>query len=160
PFCGIVSETALPVSDPAEFLAAATGFCNDRLWGTLSAEIVTPNHPELRRPVETAIRDLRYGTVAVNVWPAISYVAMSTPWGGHPTTTPEDIQSGLGWVHNTYLLEHVDKAVFRAPLVPALKPVWHFDHRTVHRVVPGLVELERRPGWGRFLRVAGPALRG
>jgi acyl-CoA reductase-like NAD-dependent aldehyde dehydrogenase len=160
PFCGILSETALPAGDPIDFLAAATRFCNNRLWGTLSAEIVMPDHPELRPPVETAIRDLRYGTVSVNVWPAISYVAMSTPWGGHPSATPADIQSGLGWVHNTYLLEGIDKAVFRAPPVPALKPAWHYDHRTVHRVVPRLIELERRPSWGRFLRVAGPALRG
>jgi acyl-CoA reductase-like NAD-dependent aldehyde dehydrogenase len=160
PFCGILSETALPESDPAAFLAAATAFCNDRLWGTLSAEIVAPGTPELRTPVEEAIRELRYGTVAVNVWPAISYVAMSTPWGGHPSATPADIQSGLGWVHNSYLLEGIDKAVFRAPLVPALKPVWHYDHRTVHHVVPRLMDLERKPGWGRFARVAGPAMRG
>ena len=160
PFCGILSETALPASDPAGFLSAATTFCNERLWGTLSAEIVRANDRELDGPVEDAVRELRYGTVAVNVWPAISYVAMSTPWGGHPSATPADIQSGLGWVHNTYLLEGVDKAVFRAPLVPALKPVWHFDHRTTHRVVPRLVELERRPGWGPFLGVAASAARG
>jgi acyl-CoA reductase-like NAD-dependent aldehyde dehydrogenase len=160
PFCGILSETSLPMTDPVAFLAAATALCNDRLWGTLSAEIVVPGDPELRRPVEDAIRDLRYGTVAVNVWPAVSFAAMSTPWGGHPSATAADIQSGLGWVHNTYLLEQVDKAVFRAPLVPTLKPVWHFDHRTVHRVVPKLIELERRPSWPRFLGVAGPALRG
>jgi aldehyde dehydrogenase (NAD(P)+) len=160
PFCGILSETSLPEGDPVAFLAAATAFCNDRLWGTLSAEIVTPSDPGLRGPLEEAIRELRYGTVAVNVWPALSYVAMSTPWGGHPSATPMDIQSGLGWVHNTYLLEGVDKAVFRGPLVPALKPAWHFDHRTVHRVVPRLIDLERSPSWPRFLRVAGPALRG
>jgi acyl-CoA reductase-like NAD-dependent aldehyde dehydrogenase len=160
PFCGILSETALPAADAAGFLAAATTFCNDRLWGTLSAEIVHPNDRDLAGPVEDAVRELRYGTVAVNVWPAISYVAMSTPWGGHPSATMADIQSGLGWVHNTYLLDGVDKAVFRAPLVPAVKPLWHFDHRTTHRVVPRLIELERHPGWGRFLRVAANAVRG
>jgi aldehyde dehydrogenase (NAD(P)+) len=160
PFCGVLSETALPAADPADFLAAATAFCNERLWGTLSAEIVTPSDPSLAPAVEAAIRDLRYGTVALNVWPAVAYAAMSTPWGGHPSATPADIQSGLGWVHNTYLLEGVDKAVFRAPLLPPVKPAWHFDHRTVHHVVPRLLELERRPSWPRFLRVAAPALRG
>jgi aldehyde dehydrogenase (NAD(P)+) len=160
PFCGILSETALPESDPAAFLRAATAFCNDRLWGTLSAEIVQPRDPGLHEPVEEAVRELRYGTVAVNVWPAISYVVMSTPWGGHPSANAADIQSGMGWVHNTYLLDGIDKALFRAPLVPALKPVWHFDHRTAHRVVPKLVELERKPSWLRFPGVAGEALRG
>jgi acyl-CoA reductase-like NAD-dependent aldehyde dehydrogenase len=160
PFCGILSETALDTSDPVRFLAEATAFCNDRLWGTLSAEIVAPPDSALRPHVEDAVRELRYGTVGVNVWPAISYVAMSTPWGGHPSATMADIQSGLGWVHNTYLLEGVDKAVFRAPLVPSLKPAWHYDHRTLHQVVPGLIALERRPSWGRFLGVALPAMRG
>src|SRR5215472_11390279 len=160
PFCGILSETALPDAEPASFLAAATRFCNERLWGTLSAEIVRPGDHDLDGPVEDAIRELRYGTVAVNVWPAISYVAMSTPWGGHTSSTMADIQSGLGWVHNTYLLDGVDKAVFRAPLVPALKPVWHFDNRATHLVVPGLVRLEDRPSWGRLLPVAAAALRG
>jgi aldehyde dehydrogenase (NAD(P)+) len=160
PFCGILSETALDEADPARFLAAATAFCNERLWGTLSAEIVTPSDSALRGPVEDAVRELRYGTVGVNVWPAISYVAMSTPWGGHPSATMADIQSGLGWVHNTYLLEGVDKAVFRAPLVPMLKPAWHYDHRTLHQVVPGLIALERKPSWPGFLKVAGPAMRG
>ena len=160
PFCGILSETALPGADPASFLTAATTFCNERLWGTLSAEIVRPNDRELERPVEDAVRELRYGTVAVNVWPAISYVAMSTPWGGHPSVTMADIQSGRGWVHNTYLLDGVDKAVFRAPIVPALKPVWHFDHRATHRVVPKLIQLEGRPSWARFLGVALNAIRG
>lgn len=160
PFCGILSETALPESEPARFLAAAARFCNERLWGTLCAEVITPRDPELLRPVEDTVRELRYGTVGVNAWPAISYAIMSTPWGGHPSATLADIQSGLGWVHNTYLLEGIDKAVFRAPLVPAMKPVWHFDHRTAHLVAPHLVELERAPSWPRLARVAGQALRG
>jgi aldehyde dehydrogenase (NAD(P)+) len=160
PFCGIMSEAALPESDPARFLAAATRFCNDRLWGTLCAEIVVPRDPDLRPDVEAAVRDLRYGTVGINAWPAISYAIMSTPWGGHPSACLADIQSGLGWVHNTYLLDAIDKAVLRAPLVPALKPVWHFDHRATHRAAPALVELELHPSWGRLARVAGRTLAG
>lgn len=160
PFCGILSETALPEADAGGFLAAATHFCNERLWGTLCAEVVMPADPELRPAVEEAVRDLRYGTVGVNAWPAVSYAIMSTPWGGHPSATLTDIQSGLGWVHNTYLLEGIDKAVLRAPLVPLLKPVWHFDHRRTQRAAGDLVELERRPSWGRLARVASRTVLG
>jgi aldehyde dehydrogenase (NAD(P)+) len=160
PFCGIISEAALPDADPVRFLDAATRFCNERLWGTLCAEVVAPRDPDLARPVEDAVRELRYGTVGVNVWPAVSYAVQSPPWGGHGSATPADIQSGLGWVHNTYLLDGIDKAVFRAPLVPSLKPVWHFDHRTVHEAAPDLVELERAPGWPRLARVAIGTMRG
>jgi acyl-CoA reductase-like NAD-dependent aldehyde dehydrogenase len=160
PFCGILSETALPETGAAEFLDAATRFCNDRLWGTLSAEIVMPKEPALAPALDQAIRDLRYGTVAVNVWPAISYATMTPPWGGHPSATLEDIQSGLGWVHNTYLLEGVDKAVFRAPLTPPLKPAWHFDNRTTHVQAQRLIGLERSPGWLKLLGVGAAAIRG
>lgn len=160
PFCGLLSETALRESDPAAFLAAATAFCNERLWGTLSAEIITPRDGDLEPAVEAGVRDLRYGTVAVNVWPAVSYAVMTPPWGGHPSSGRRDIQSGQGWVHNTYLLGGVDKAVLRAPLVPQLKPAWHFDHRTAHVVAHKLVDLERRPSLGRLAGVAATALRG
>lgn len=160
PFCGILSETALPGADASAFLESAVAFCNDRLWGTLSAALVTPRDPELRPAVDRAIRDLRYGTVAVNVWPAVSYAVMTPPWGGHPSAKPTDIQSGLGWVHNTYLLEGIDKAVFRAPLVPLLKPSWHFDNRTTQVTGRRLVGLEQAPSWLKFAGVAASAIRG
>ena len=160
PFCGILSETALPAVDPAAFLEAAVAFCNDRLWGTLSASLVAPGDPALEPAVDNAIRDLRYGTVAVNVWPAVSYAVMTPPWGGHPSAKLSDIQSGLGWVHNTYLLEGIDKAVFRAPLVPRLKPSWHFDNRTTQVTARRLVGLEQSPSWLKFAGVAASAIRG
>lgn len=160
PFCSILSETALPASGADEFLRAATDFCNDRLWGTLSAEIIVPLDPQLALAADHAVRELRYGTVAVNVWTAVSYAVTTTPWGGHPSATMTDIQSGLGWVHNTYLLGGIDKVVMTGPLVPSLKPAWHFDNRTAHDTARKLTALERSPGWGKFAGVAVSALRG
>ena len=110
--------------------------------------------------MEKAVRELRYGTVAVNVWPAVSYAVMTPPWGGHPSASLGDIQSGLGWVHNTYLLDGIDKAVFRAPLVPMLKPAWHFDNRTTQITARRLTALEQSPSWVRFAGVAASAIRG
>jgi hypothetical protein len=160
PFCAILSETALPEDDPVRFLAAASRFCNERLWGTLCAEVIAPRDPSLMPALEEAIRELRYGTVSLNCWPAISYAIMSTPWGGHPSASHADIQSGLGWVHNTYLLGRVEKAVFRGPLVPRLKPLWHFDHRRTHLAAPHLVELEHRPGGRNLAAAAARTIRG
>src|SRR5262245_322120 len=42
PFCGMLSETTVASTDPVEFLAEATRFMNDRLWGTLNAMLVVP----------------------------------------------------------------------------------------------------------------------
>src|SRR5262249_51531826 len=84
PFCGILSETAVAGTDPAEFLREAAAFCNQRLWGTLNACIVIhPRHekdPTVSAVLEKAIVDLRYGTVAINHWPAVGYGLMTPPW--------------------------------------------------------------------------------
>lgn len=160
PFCSILSEVALPAADPAAFLAAATRFCNDRVWGTLNAEIVAPDQSSPGGALEAAVRDLRYGTVAINAWPAVAYAVMSPPWGGHPSTSHSDIQSGLGWVHNTYMLEGVEKVVLRAPLVPLVKPVWNVDHRTARQTLRLMTGLERRPSWPKLAGVALTSVRG
>ena len=39
-----------------------------------------------------------------------------------------NIQSGLGWVHNTFMLEGIEKSVFRGPLVVSPKPAWFYDN--------------------------------
>jgi acyl-CoA reductase-like NAD-dependent aldehyde dehydrogenase len=151
PFCGLLSETALSSSAPAEFLAEATRFMNDRLWGTLNACIVihpkSERDPEVARALDRAIVDLRYGTVGINVWPAVCYAVVSLPWGGHPSATLENIQSGLGWVHNTYMLEGIDKSVIRAPFVIKPKPVWYFDNTKGGAIGPRLMQMEASPSW-------------
>jgi aldehyde dehydrogenase (NAD(P)+) len=149
PFCGILSETCVGSSDPAEFLKAATTFMNDRMWGTLNAMIVIPrvleHDPAVGRALDQAVVDLRYGTVAINHWPAVCYAVTSMAWGGHPSATLKDIQSGLGWVHNTYLLEGIEKSVIRGPLVVKPKPPWFYDFKKGDTLWPRMVEFEADP---------------
>ncbi|HEX3594768.1 MAG TPA: aldehyde dehydrogenase family protein, partial [Polyangiaceae bacterium] len=127
PFCSILSEVALGSTDPAGFLAEAVAFANERLWGTLNATLfVHPTveaEPAGKSALDTALTGLRYGTVGVNVWPAVGYALCTTPWGGHPSATLTDIQSGLGWVHDTLMLEDIEKCVVRGPLKPVPKHV-------------------------------------
>lgn len=162
PFCGVVSDVVLPAAAPDEFLAAATGFCNDRLWGTLNAALFVP--PALERDaavgptLERAITELRYGTVAVNHWPALGYGVGSLPWGGHPSATLRDIQSGLGWVHNTYMLEGIDKAIIRGPLVVRPRPLWFTGNRKAVAVARRMIRQEAAPSWRGLARVVGAAL--
>ena len=164
PFCGIVSETALPESGPAAFLSAATRFCNERLWGTLNAAIfLAPAHrrdPGVEAALQRAVTDLHYGTVGINVWPAVAYALACAPWGGHPSSSPADIQSGLGWVHNSYMLEGIEKSVISGPLVPILKPAWNHDQRQGHRLGPKLVELEASPSWAMVPALVALSVRG
>src|SRR5262249_54535415 len=85
PFCGILSEVALPERDPAAFLRAAASFSNGKLWGTLSSSIIinpkTEQESGVKAALDAAIDELRYGVVAINHWPAVAYGAMSPPWG-------------------------------------------------------------------------------
>jgi len=159
PFCAILSEVSIGSTDPLEFIRAAVPFANDRVWGTLNAMLFV--HPkveassEAKTAIDGALRDLRYGTVAVNAWPALGYAFVTTPWGGHPSATLADVQSGIGWVHNTVMLEGIEKCVVRAPLKPMPKQVYFPTHKTVNQLGRKLVDFEASPSW---LKVPGLAI--
>jgi len=163
-FCSVIGETEVASDDPLEYLTRAVDFVNARLWGTLSATLIvhptTMKDPVLAAAVEGAISRLRYGTVAVNAWSGLSFAFGSPPWGAYPGATPADIQSGTGFVHNTAMLEGIEKVVLRHPLTLRPKPVTFPTHRTAHVLGRRLVELEARPSWVRAARVVAAAIRG
>lgn len=146
-FCGVFAETALdaPRSVPA-FIDQAVDFCNDRVWGTLSASILVHprslEDPETAAALERAIDRLRYGSVVVNHWSAVTYGMVTTPWGAYPGSTRSDIRSGTGVVHDTYLLPEVEKAVVRGPFRTMTKPLWFHTNRTARQQAELLARLE------------------
>jgi len=99
----------------------------------------------MREGHDRAIAGLRYGSVSLNCWPGAVYASVRLPWGGHPSATSRDIQSGLGWVHNTFMLEGIEKAVLRAPLVAKPTLPYFVGHRSAARLGRKLCELEARP---------------
>ena len=100
------------------------------------------------------LQKLRYGTVCINHWPALGFAFGTTPWGGHPSATLEDIQSGRGWVHNTFMLEDIEKCVIRGPLVVKPKPTWFAGHKTAAEIGRKLVE--ENGGAAVVAQAAGP----
>src|SRR5581483_981348 len=150
--------------DPLEFLDRAVDYANHRLWGTLSADLVvhpsTLRDPRLAQAVERAIGRLRYGAVTVNSWTGLVFALGTPPWGAYPGSTPVDIRSGIGWVHNTSMLEGVEKALLRHPITAVPKPVTFPTHRTAHRVLRRLTRLEERGSWARVPGVVAAAMRG
>jgi acyl-CoA reductase-like NAD-dependent aldehyde dehydrogenase len=163
-FCPVLGETAVGSSDPVDFLNKAAEFANNRLWGTLSATLVV--HPKsmksdkMSEAVEQAIVRLRYGTVCVNAFPGMSFVFGSPPWGAYPGSTDDDIQSGQGWVHNTAMLEGIEKVVARFPFMSFPKPAYFPSHRTVHTMMRRMTELEENGRWMKVPGVVFAAMRG
>jgi aldehyde dehydrogenase (NAD(P)+) len=159
PFCPILSETVLDESDPVSFIEAATRFCNDKLWGTLSSVLVIhgsiEKDPAGSAAVDKALAELRYGAVGINCWTGVVYGMVTPPWGAHPSSTLENIQGGLGWVHNTFMLEGIEKVVVRAPVTVHPKPPFFATHKNAHVVASKVLALEASPSW---LKVPGIAL--
>ncbi|MBX5481254.1 MAG: aldehyde dehydrogenase [Myxococcaceae bacterium] len=161
PWCAILSETAVEGDDAPTFLDRAVKFVNERVWGTLAVSLIV--HPKTQtehgEAVEKAIRDLRYGSVVVNTWAGAVFGLGSTPWGGHPSSTLQNIQSGRGWVHNTYMLEGIEKCVLRAPHKASPISPWFPGHRTVHKLAQKLCDFEMAPSWLKIPGIASTALR-
>src|SRR5919107_2689794 len=162
-FCPILFETQVGSSDPVEFLDKATTFANERLWGTLSAGLVvhpkTMKDPVLAGSVERGIANLRYGAVCVNAWAGYLFAFVTPPWGAHPSSSLNDIQSGIGWVHNTPMLEGVEKAVLRHPLTAMPKPTYFPSHRSAHRLMSRMTALEQKASWKKVPGVLAAAMR-
>jgi aldehyde dehydrogenase (NAD(P)+) len=164
PWCTVLSETGLDGGDdPVAFLEKAVPFVNEQVWGTLCATLIVHprslKDPAVSAAVEKAIRELRYGAVAVNTWPAAVFALGSLPWGGHPSVTPRDIQSGLGWVHNTYMLEDIEKVVLRAPLTSFPPAPWVPGHRGGGTLARKLADFEMGPSWLKIPAIALAAMR-
>jgi acyl-CoA reductase-like NAD-dependent aldehyde dehydrogenase len=161
-FCPVLGITEAGNNDPADFLERAVDFANERLWGTLSATLVV--HPAVQKnmsaAVERAIDRLNYGTVCVNAFPGMSFGLANPPWGAYPGSTRQDIQSGSGWVHNTAMLEGVEKVVARFPLTVVPKQVYFQSHRTARILMKRMTFLEETTGWSKVPGVVLAAMRG
>ncbi len=159
-FVGALGQTSLPGSDPGKYLKNAVQFCNEKLWGTLGANILI--HPKTIRQLgsdfENAIADLRYGSIGVNAWCALAFLTAECTWGAFPGHTITDIQSGIGVVHNTRLFEKPEKTVVYAPFSPFPrnilkgefhifpKPPWFVTNKQAHNVSRRFTYFQASPG--------------
>ncbi|HEY8606050.1 MAG TPA: aldehyde dehydrogenase family protein [Noviherbaspirillum sp.] len=170
-----LSVTALPGKDPEAFLIRAVDYANRHLHGTLGANIVI--HPATmgmigRRRFEEIIADLRYGCIAVNAWAGLGFLSAPTPWGAFPGHTLDDVQSGIGFVHNTMLFDRPQRTVLEAPFTPyprnlmrlsfsmLPRPPWFITNRRAAVLGRLLTRFQYRPALGKLPRIFFHALRG
>ncbi|MEM8863492.1 MAG: aldehyde dehydrogenase, partial [Chloroflexota bacterium] len=145
-FTTVLGETPLTANSPADFLRKAVVFANEQLEGTLGASIlVDPKTAKaLGDELENAIDDLRYGAIAINLWSGVAFLLAECAWGGVAGQPEDDVQSGIGFVHNAYLFNKVEKSVVRGSfysyprgwlhgdfaILP--KPPWFVTNKTGH----------------------------
>jgi aldehyde dehydrogenase (NAD(P)+) len=173
-FSPVLAVTELPAADPGEFLAAAVEFANDRLAGTLSANLI--GDPATLRGLggrlDELIAALRYGTVGVNVWCAVGFITPRASWGAFPGHTVEEIESGTGVVHNALLVDRIERTVIRGPFRPAPralvrgeltlspKPAWFVNNRTSNVTARRLTAFAGKPRLRLLPGILVSALRG
>ncbi|WP_405159632.1 aldehyde dehydrogenase family protein [Nocardia sp. NBC_01499] len=147
-FSPVLGVVELPYAD-GEFLQQAVDFANNELAGTLGANVLA--HPATIRKLgigfERAIERLSYGAIAVNAWTGLAFLTPRASWGAFPGHTLDDVQSGIGVVHNAFLLDDVERTVVHGPFRPAPRSVLH-----------GELALSPKPPW--FVDNAAAAVTG
>jgi acyl-CoA reductase-like NAD-dependent aldehyde dehydrogenase len=172
-FAPVLGVTELPGTG-VEFLRHAVETANSTLRGTLGANIIIS--PATRKQVgpefEDIIADLRYGTIAINAWTGVGYLTANATWGAFPGHALDDIQSGIGVVHNALLLAKPERTVVQGPFRPAPrailhgewsltpKPAWFVNNRTAATTGRRLTKLSAAPSLRRLPGVFASALRG
>ena len=162
-FCGECAETALAAPSAASFVDAATAFCNDVVWGTLSATVlVSPSSlkdPAIASAVDRAVENLRYGAIGVNVWHALAFAIGTTTWGAYPGHPRTDIQSGSGVVGNAAMFDRPEKSVVRGPFRSRPKPPWFATATGSDDVMRRFVAFEAGPSGAKIPGLLMAALR-
>ena len=160
--------------DPGDYLARAVAWCNETLAGTLGATILI--HPKTLRQLgdrfEEIIADLKYGTIGVNIWSGAGFLVAQAAWGAYPGHPRDDIQSGTGVVHNSYLFDKAQKTVAYGPFAPfprslllgethtSPKPLWFVTNDTADVTAQRVTEFAAKPSPLKLPAIFASALRG
>jgi aldehyde dehydrogenase (NAD(P)+) len=174
-FAPALSVKEIEGKDAQTYLVAAIDWANEHLHGTLGANILI--HPKTIKQIgkarfEEIIAGLRYGTIAINAWTGIGFLVTTCPWGAFPGHTLDDVQSGIGTAHNTFMLEDTERVVVRQPWRPfprglvsgqfslLPRPPWFITHKRQDRVGKLLTEFQYKPSWFKLPAIFYHALLG
>ena len=116
-FSQALAQTDLQSTNPLTFLREAITFANEQLGRHLRDHYLI--HPKtmaaMGEAFEDAIAELKYGAVGINIWNAGAFLLAHAAWGAYPGHTVDNIQSGIGTVHNAFLFDKPQKTIVRGP---------------------------------------------
>ncbi len=144
-------------SDYESFANNSIDYVNNELWGNLGATVLIKDSKKKRNSelVENYKSNLNYGTVAINEWAAIAFIIPTMPWGGYPGNKDNDIQSGQGFVHNSFFFESPLKGIvetnFRFSRL--IDPPWFVNNKKAHRLFKNLTYYQANNSKINFIKL-------
>ncbi len=173
-FSPVLATISIPGDNPSAFIQAAVQFANENLDGTLGANIIIDPKTarENKADLDQAIADLKYGSIGVNTWCALAFLAAGGAWGAYPGHTYDNIQSGIGVVHNAFLFDKTEKTVATGPfrnfprsllhgeLHMAPRPPWFVYNKTAHTTAKRLTYFAEKENILALPGIFASALRG
>lgn len=174
-FAPALSTYTISETNPEAYLRAAIKYANENLHGTLGANILI--HPRTMRKIgkkkfESLIAELHFGTIAINAWTGLGFLTAQVPWGAFPGHSLDDVQSGIGVVHNSFLFDGPERTVIKAPFRPfprnllsggmtlLPRPPWFVTNKKQHMVGKLLTKFLYKPSWLKIPRIFLNALLG
>ncbi|MEO0342450.1 MAG: aldehyde dehydrogenase family protein [Pseudomonadota bacterium] len=144
-FAPVLTATRLESKDAISFLNSAIRYANERLYGSLAANIVI--HPKTVKQIgkaklEEILADLHYGTIAINTWSGSAFTMPNAAWGAFPGKDLQNVESGIGKVHNASLFDYPERTVVWAPFHQWPLPPWFVNHRSGKIVAKALTRFE------------------
>ena len=160
-FAPAMSTHEIAGSDPESYLHEAIRYANEELHGTLGANVLI--HPATikaigKKKFEALIAELRYGCIAINAWSGLGFLLSQATWGAFPGHTLDNVQSGIGVVHNSFMFDRPERSVITAPFQPfprnllsggtsmLPRPPWFVTHKRADKVGRLLTQIAYRPG--------------
>ncbi len=162
-FSPVLGVIELPGSGQT-FLDTAVATVNRDFLGTLGANLIADPAviKKLGAGFRNAIAALEYGTIAINSWTGLGFLTATASWGAFPGHTIDNVQSGIGVVHNALLIDSPERTVVTGPFRPfprsfahgefALfpKPPWFVTARSAQKTGALLAGFAAKPSWAKM----------
>ena len=144
-------------TDYESFANNSINYVNNELWGNLGATVLIKDSKKKRNLelVENYKNNLNYGTIAINEWAAIAFIIPTMPWGGYPGNKDNDIQSGQGFVHNSFFFESPLKGIVETNFrfSKFIDPPWFVNNRKAHRLFKNLTYYQANNSKINFIKL-------
>ena len=144
-------------TDYESFANNSIDYVNNELWGNLGATVLIKDSKKKRNSevVENYKHNLNYGTIAINEWAAIAFIIPTMPWGGYPGNKDNDIQSGQGFVHNSFFFESPLKGIVETNFRFSrfIDPPWFVNNKKAHRLFKNLTYYQANNSKINFIKL-------